>query len=284
MEGKLIEISLADGTSTKVTQFGTIRDAQTPVFICLSAMGVAGSYYQVLAEELAAQGHVAFTTDYRGIGHSSVRPPAQDFGYKEIIEIDYRGIVETVIKQFSEHPIYFLGHSLGGQLGGLYLSRYLPAQVKGIILVASCSVYYRGWPGLTGYGALIGTQMSNLISQVLGYFPGKKIGFGGTEAKSVMRDWSRQARTGKYTVSRTDFDYEAALGQLNIPVLAISIQGDNFAPQRAIMNLYEKYHVAAPVHHHHLSPSEAGIPQLNHFNWARQPTGVVQIVNSWLPK
>ncbi|NRB51590.1 MAG: alpha/beta fold hydrolase [Saprospiraceae bacterium] len=283
MYSKLLSIELPDGASTKITQFGETPDKQGSVFICLSAMGVAGSYYKKLAEHLAAKGHVAFTTDYRGIGHSSVRPPKADFGYKEIIEYDYKGIIETVISAFPEHPIYLFGHSLGGQLGGLYLGRYLPKQVKGIILIASCSVYYRGWPGLMAYATLFGTQLFALISRGLGYFPGKKLGFGGTEATTVMRDWSRQARTGKYLLGGSDFDYEGALAELKTPVLAISIQGDRLAPKTAIMNLYQKYHASAPIHHHHLSSQEAGIPKLNHFNWARQPSGVIKVVQSWLP-
>lgn len=282
MYSKLIEIKLQDGAATKITQFGEASNENTSVFICLSAMGVAGSYYQPLAEHLAANGHVAFTTDYRGIGHSSVQARSTDFGYREIIEYDYKEIIETVIDRFPDQPIYLLGHSLGGQLGGLYLGRYVPKQVQGIILIASCSVYYRGWSGLTAYGTLVMTQLFAAVSGILGYFPGKQLGFGGTEAKTVMRDWSRQARTGQYRVEGTDFDYEAALSQLKIPVLAISIQGDNFAPKKAIMNLYQKYHDSAPVHHHHLSPEEAGIPKLNHFNWARQPSGVVKVVQSWL--
>ena len=116
MYSKLLAIELEDGASTKITQFGEVPNKQGSVFICLSAMAVAGSYYKNLAEHLAASGHGAFTTDYRGIGHSSVRPPKADFGYKEIIEYDYRGIVETVINAFPEHSIYLLGHSLGGQL------------------------------------------------------------------------------------------------------------------------------------------------------------------------
>ncbi|MBX2873810.1 MAG: alpha/beta fold hydrolase [Saprospiraceae bacterium] len=283
MYTQLIDIELQDGASTKITQFGEAGTENSSVFICLSAMGVAGSYYKNLGEHLAAKGHIAFTTDYRGIGHSSLRPPKADFGYKEIIEYDYKGIIEAVINRFPATPIYLLGHSLGGQLGSLYLGRYLPKQVHGIILIASCSVYYRGWPGFMAYATLFGTQMAALISSGLGYFPGKKVGFGGTEAKTVMRDWSRQARTGSYIVERSDFDYEEALSQLNIPVLAISIQGDNFAPRKAMMNLYQKYHTSAPIHHHHLSPEEAGIPKLNHFNWARQPSGVVKMVQSWLP-
>ncbi len=111
MYRELIQIELKDGASTKITQFGEALSPHESVCICLSAMGVAGSYYQPLAEYLAVNGQVAFTTDYRGIGHSSVRPPSSDFGYKEIIEYDYKAIMETVISRFPDNPIYLLGHT-----------------------------------------------------------------------------------------------------------------------------------------------------------------------------
>lgn len=277
-----IDIALEDGATTKIAQFGQIKNDTQPIFICLSAMGVAGSYYKPLAIQLSEQGAVAFTTDYRGIGHSSVLPKQNDFGYKEIVDYDYRGIFTTIIDRYPNNPKYLLGHSLGGQLGSLYLSRFKAPSVKGVILIASCSVYYKGWDGIAAYLTLLGTQSCMLISQVLGYFPGKVLGFGGTEAKSVMRDWSRQARTGAYRPANTDFDYEAALQELKLPSLVISIQGDQYAPKKAITHLYKKFHPAAPIHHHHLTPDEAGIPNLNHFNWVRQPQGISVIIQEWL--
>lgn len=282
MDNTQIDIALEDGASTKITQFGETKDGNQPIFICLSAMGVAGSYYKPLAIELSKQGAVAFTTDYRGIGHSSVAPKQHDFGYKEIVDYDYRGIFSTVNDRYPNNPKYLLGHSLGGQLGSLYVSRFAEPSVKGLILIASCSVYYKGWEGMAAWLTLFGTQSCFVISQVLGYFPGKVLGFGGTEAKSVMRDWSRQARTGAYKPSNSDFDYEGALQNLKLPALAISIQGDQYAPKKAVTNLYKKFHPSTAVHHHHLTPDEAGIPNLNHFNWVRQPKGIGSIIQEWL--
>ena len=279
---QLIDIKLADGASTSIVRFGTPTDPLTPVIICFSAMGVAGSYYRPLAEALATAGFPTFTTDYRGLGQSSVRARKQDFGYREIIEYDYHGVIQVITEEYPSNPKYFLGHSLGGQLGSLYLSRYQTPSVKGLILVASCSVYYRGWPGVTAYVTLFGTQLAGLLGNLLGYFPGKTLGFGGTESKTVIGDWSRQARTGQYWTKGSNFNYEEALSGLELPVLAISIEGDQYAPVAATKNLYQKYHPAATVYHHTMTAKEADHPTLNHFNWARQPSGTVSLIENWL--
>lgn len=105
-----------------------------------------------------------------------------------------------------------------------------------MILIASCSVYYKGW-GSKQYPTLVATQFFTLVSVLLGYFPGEKIGFDGTEAKTVISDRSNQSRTGNYVIKNDDFDFEVALQKVDIPILAISFQADTFATQKAVEHL-----------------------------------------------
>ena len=137
---------------------------------------------------------------------------------------DYDAIMQEVNRRFPENPHFLLGHSLGGQLSCLYLSRY-QTKVKGLILICCCSVYYKGWKGFMRYGTLLFTQFFGLVARLLGYFPGKKLGFGGLEAKTVMIDWSGQARSGYYRLKDSDIDYEAALAQLKVPSLVVTLEG-----------------------------------------------------------
>ncbi len=41
-------------------------------------------------------------------------------------------------------------------------------------------------------------------------------------------------------------------------------------------------HSSVAIHHHHLTPDEAGISDLNHFNWVRQPQGIGSIIQEWV--
>lgn len=267
-----------DGTSTEVN----VVSAENPtcVVIVQPAMGVFAKYYLPLAEALVSNGFTVVLADLRGNDTSSVRPKrGVDFGYKEMLEQDLESVVSFVSEQFKSLPIYLLAHSLGGQLSCLYTSKN-QSKLSGLILSATCSVYYGGWNGLSKYQILAGTQFANLVAGVMGYFPGKKVGFGGTEARTVIKDWSRQSRTGKYQPSNDDFDYEKALSEINLPILAISYEGDNLCPKGAVEHLLRKMK-SAQIDHIHLERNDPRNDGFNHFNWAKKPQKIVEIIQNW---
>ena len=259
MEPEQVNISLPEGNSTAISIYSPETTSEnSPVLIIFPAMGVKGSYYRPLAESLLAKGCIVVITDLRGHGASNLRPSRKtDFGYESMITQDYDAIIQKINHRFPENPQYLLGHSLGGQLSCLYLSRYQTG-VKGLILICCCSVYYKGWKGFMRYGTLFFTQFFGLVARLLGYFPGKKLGFGGLEARTLMKDWSKQARTGYYRLANSDFDYEAALAHFKVPTLVITLEGDNFAPPEAAKNLYRKFHPDAQITHRHFAQKRAG--------------------------
>ena len=280
MPPKSIPISIPDGSTNKITVFGEANSG--PILLIFPAMGVKASYYTPFATALTESGMTAITADLRGLGHSSIRPSRSvDFGYKDMLELDYRAVFDQVEKLFPRRPRIVLGHSLGGQLGALFLSRF-PEEAQGLILIAACSVYYKGWPGWQQYRTWFGTQLFGQIAGTLGYFPGHRIGFGGKGAKTTLLDWSRQARTGRYELTNSDFDYEEALGRLKTPLLGISIAGDNLAPRTAMEQLYHKFHPDQELTHFHISAKESQVSGLNHFNWAREPRYFASQIQEWV--
>lgn len=63
---------------------------------------------------MVGEGYVVFIIDYRGIGYFFVCLFKVDFGYREIVEYDYKVIIEMVIDYFFGNFIYLFGYSLGG--------------------------------------------------------------------------------------------------------------------------------------------------------------------------
>lgn len=276
---QVLPVTAGDGTHCEITLFPSPGAEASPVVLCLPAMGVPARSYEGLAMALAMTGLHVITADLRGTGLSSVRASRQiDFGYHEMLTRDLPAIVARIRSLFPDRDLYLLGHSLGGQLSALYAASR-PAQVAGLILVATGSVYWRGWDFPMNLGILAGTQIAGVIASVLGYFPGKKVGFAGLEGKRVMRDWARTARTGRYRIENDETDYEVTLQGLRAPVLAIAIAGDAFAPERAVRNLCNKLK-GTNLTHARLASGGSGVAP--HFSWLKQPGPVIGEIDAWL--
>ena len=162
----------------------------------------------------------------------------------------------------------------------LYASLF-PDKVEGLVLVASCSVYYRGWGFPVSGGIWLGTQSACILAALLGYFPGRQLGFGGTAARTVIRDWARNARTGAYRLVNSPHDFETLLKRLQRPVMAVSIAGDGFAPPRAMDNLCRKF-PDAPLTRWHVPPDDLALEGRDHFGWVRHSGPIVARIGPWV--
>ena len=279
MENQQIDIELGDQASVKITVYSNHRST-SPIILILPAMGVKASYYEPFVQQLKEQGLMAITADLRGLGLSSIRPSSKvDFGYFEMVK-DLKVITDVIKKEFPNQKIYGLGHSLGGQIAALAQAKY-PSLLDGLVLTAANSVYYKGWAGKQRYTNLFGYYVFSLMSRMLGYFPGHKVGFGGKAAKTQMIDWSHVGKKGWYQLVGDSLDYEAALNQLKIPVLAIYIEGDWMSPKAAMAHLYQKFNSAAPITNFTLTRAATGV-QLNHFNWVKNSTTIAKAIKNWI--
>ncbi|MEM6725817.1 MAG: alpha/beta fold hydrolase [Bacteroidota bacterium] len=279
MEAQKIHIQLSDGVSTEVTLFE--HAAPKALILLFTAMGVEARYYKPFATALSEVGYHVVSMDYRGNGGSSVRPSRSvNYGYETIVTIDYAEVIEQMHQQFPQLPILYLGHSLGGQLCSLSAARF-PGMAKGLIQVACCSVYYKCFPGQER-SAWFATRIFDKIARLRGFFPGNLVGFAGKESMNVMQDWCTQGKTGRYDLANSDFDYETALSNLKIPLLAIGVANDYLAPTPAREHLHAKFHPDSPQTHLEWSEKTTGRTDLNHFSWARKPDGLIPFFTEWI--
>jgi predicted alpha/beta hydrolase len=276
MHREEIVIVSQDGIASKIAVFAEDPAPSAPVLICMPAMGVAAKFYEPLALPIVQQGWRFVTADLRGNGLYALRVGrGVNFGYHEMITFDWPAVVDKVKTLFPDAPVYLLGHSLGGQLSALYLAAS-PEAASGLILVAAPSVHFKGWELPLSLGVLAGTQAACGLASLIGYFPGRKIGFGGTEARGMICDWARQARTGRYQPSGSTLDYERLLKELEIPVLAFSFEGDFLSPEKAVGNLLAKMR-RARVTRVHLAGDD-----LDHFHWVKNPDPIIEKIRGWI--
>jgi predicted alpha/beta hydrolase len=277
-----LRVRAEDGAESEATLFVQERGQPTQaVIVCTPAMGVPARFYESLGQALAERGLCAVTSELRGIGSSSVRVQrGVDFGYHELALRDLPAVVSAVRGVYPEAPIFVLGHSLGGQVSALYASAHAEL-VKGLILVASGSPYFRNWPFPGNLGVLMGSQMMRGISSVLGYYPGRRFGFGGTEARRLIREWSSFAARGRLQVHQSPHDVESRLREFSRPLLAISFDDDRLAPRSAVDHLVSKM-PRAELTRRHVVPSEVGASVLSHFHWAKRPAPIAELIGTWV--
>jgi predicted alpha/beta hydrolase len=274
------KIQYRDNATNQVVTFQTKEKADTTL-ICLPAMGVRASYYESFADNLCGHGFNVVTADWRGQGKSSVRASKKiNFGYEEIIG-DLKELIEHTDKWFPSTKKIIVGHSLGGQIGSLFASRY-PNLINGLILITSCSVFYKGWDRIDRVKLYIAGNSFYLLSRIIGHFPGRIIGFGGREARTVIKDWCYNAIYGEYKLANSNHNYELSLKKMNKPVLSFSVEDDQLASRTAIENLLKKFDPQASIFHLHLTSDLTNISPLNHFSWAKDPNYLGQQIRNWL--
>ena len=274
-----IALTSGDGHRFGATLFPA-NASPAPVLIFLSALGTPAKVYRHFGRELSQHGLHVWTPDWRGIDSSSIRAGrCNDFGYRHLVEMDITANINAARQRFPDAPIWLGGHSLGGQLTLLAAAR--SSEIAGAILIASGSVHMPCYQGKLRWGIRLLVSLSGIASAIFGYFPGTRIGFGGREAAGVMDDWSHVARTGRYQPTGSEWDYEALMRSLCIPILAITFSADGWSPATAAKALLGK----APncsVKHLDWSAADTDGVALDHYSWLKRPDLVVPTVAGYM--
>ncbi|WP_431934937.1 alpha/beta hydrolase family protein [Micromonospora sp. RP3T] len=235
-----------------------------PVVVIWPAMGVRARYYRPFAAALRDAGLAVIVADLRGTGESTPAPARTcRYGYAELAT-DVGAVLDALKPRLDGRVRVLLGHSLGGQVAVLHQALHDAGRVDGLALVAVGLPWWRRYPGRRGWGVLPYTQGIAAVARLLGVWPGW--GFGGRQASGVIRDWAHTARTGRFP-TLDGVDAEAAVRRIRTPVLAVSVDDDQYTPHETLDHLCDKL-TGAPVTRHRYTVTEAGTA-LDHFTWVR---------------
>lgn len=273
-----LPIFFSDGSHNILNVYKTDIPS-APVFLIAPALGVRAKYYEYLCYLMVDHGWNAITMDWRGSGNSSVKVTNKtNFGYHEIITIDYPAIIDGIRTIFPDNPLYLLGHSLGGQLNLLFAS-LKGNKFKGLALIAGGSNFYKNLKFPQRYIRFFNYYLIRIVTSLCGYFPGDIFGFAGKESKNIILDWLQESLKGKYAVRNSPNDYEQLLKTLNLPVLFITLHGDHHVTQSCAKYLASKL-VRADVHFVELHASDYNlkIKKFNHFNWNKNATPIIKVI------
>jgi len=277
-----LKIILSDGVNSHVTLYQPKSDYSYLLF-CLPAMGVRAKFYFTLAQTLSQYNLGVACVGWRGTEKSSGHSPKKfDWGWERLL-IDIHEQYLFIKQRFPKKKLVLVGHSLGGQLALLFTARFNP-DIEKLVLLATCSPYHVGWSGLNRLKVVMASLLFPLVSSVLGYFPGRKLGFAGIEAKTVIKDWSRVIRTGEFRPQDSIFDHESALSSFDsrAKILSVLFADDFLSPQPANKELLSKLNDRADIDHLMIKAEMLGLTEVNHFNWARKPQHLSKVIKHWI--
>lgn len=276
-----IRIHSEDGAQADATAFAPEQTSPKAVIVCTPAIGMAARYYESLGRELARLGFCAVTADLRGVGSSTVRARrGVDFGYRELIAYDLPAVIAAARAMYPTTPLLLLGHSIGAHISAMYAS-VNPGAVRGLIYVAAGTSFYKNWEFPGNLWLLGAALLTRSVSAVLGYFPGRTFRLFGTEARRLMQEWSALTTGGRFNVTGGQHDFEQTLPSVTLPILALSFEGDHFAPVTAVRHLLAKTPRAATTETR-LRPADLNAPSLDHFRWTKYPVPLAAIIGRWI--
>lgn len=260
--------SALDGYPLATTWFEPPADgAVRATLVIASATAVKRSYYADFATAMAEAGLRTVTFDYRGIGGSA---PETLRGFaarmQDWAEQDLDGVLREVDRRWPDDPVVYLGHSFGGQALGLL--RHAPS-VRAAVLVASQSGYWRLWRGLGRLRVIaLWFGLIPLLTRVVGYLPGRRLGLGEDQPAGVARQWARWGRHPSYILS-AGTDVAERFAEVRIPIRAYTATDDDYAPHAAAAALLSCY-AGAAVEHRHLEPRDLDADRIGHFGFFRE--------------
>lgn len=250
-----------------------IPAAPRQALLWLPALGVAARHYLPLAEALAAQGVAVFVHEWRGNGSSTLRPSRdRDWGYRQLLCEDLPAS-HAALAQHSALPLTIGGHSLGGQLACCYAALH-PQAFAQLWLVASGTPYWRHFAAPRRYLLPLAYRLMAWLAQRQGVLHGRRLGFGGTEARGLIADWTRVGLSSRYAAAGMTADLEALLAQLTAPVRGVLLQDDWMAPETSLRAFVRKL-APRTLQVQSLDAARLGTAA-DHFAWMKRPAAVAQ--------
>lgn len=257
-------------------------DDATWRLLMVPAMGISARNYIIFAKQLAQLGAEVFIHEWRGLGSSSLRASRTcDWGYRELL-MDLEGSLEKIKAQSDDRantPLLVAGHSLGSQLA-LLLQAIRPESIDGAVCIAGGAPFYKAFPFPMRSALRVMFWAMPWLAQRVGHYPGYRLGFAGREARSVMRDWAKSGRTGRYKPSGVGTDLEQAMAEITQPILGVVMADDWFVPLGSLHYLLNK---APRAHTSVYQQGRSGLTgTADHYRWMKQPKPTALAVADWV--
>ncbi len=238
-------------------------DSDTVVLVN-SATAVPRRFYQRFATCVQRQGWETLTYDYRGIGDS--KPPLLrgfDADMRDWALLDMNAMVDWIDRTLAPKRLFVIGHSFGGQALGMIENA---GRVDAMVGVSAQSGYWGAQGGSEPAKVrLLVTAVIPLLARLIGFFPWSWFASGADLPKGVALEWARWRRDPDYLLGDKSLPLERYRA-FNAPVLAYSIEDDDWGTRRAVDDMMRAY---PNVTRRHIAPTDYDLSRLQHMGFFR---------------
>jgi len=259
--GKMVSIPARDGYVLAGTLFRGDASRRRIVVIN-AAVAVPGNFYRHFAAGLAAAGYTALTWDYRGVGASR---PEKLRGFeataRDWIFSDMSGVVDWVVTELGPDRIFFVGHSLGGQVAGLLDNA---SSLDGMVTMSAQSGHWRLQGGEQKIVVLLHTWVSlPVLSRLFGFMPWGFFGSGEDLPKNAALEWAGWCRNRRYILGDESLPLDR-YQNFTAPVLAYSFGDDKWGTPRSVDAMMRAY---PRLERRHVEPADFGLTRIGHVGY-----------------
>ncbi|WP_122315745.1 alpha/beta fold hydrolase [Pseudomonas cichorii] len=274
-------ITCSDGQRVDVTVHSHTETVKAVVQLN-PATGVTERMYFPFAQYLASNGFAVITYNYRGVSRNGPHPKTVQAGFTAWADQDVEAVTEWVSGQYPQIPHLAVGHSFGGHAIGLCASSSKLSAAVTICAHAGCLRFIRPWQERLKVTILL-KILGPLSARFLGYFPGRRLGIGEDLPAGVMREWSRWTSLRQYFFDDASVNAPARFARPTMPILAIGIDDDPWAPAEAI-DLMSSHMTRCNVERRQLGPADSAGSPIGHLGFFRQQHAdtLWPIVARWL--
>jgi len=260
-------IKTQKGHRLKATFYTPDNKAKAAVLI-VPAIGVSQYYYRAFAEWLCSHGYLVVTFDYFGMGLSlSGKLKDVDTSVISWAEADCSAMVKAVSDEMSDKPLYWIGHSLGGQVLGFVNHQ---ERISKVITIAAGSGYWlENSPQLKKRAWLLWYFVAPVTTQIFGYFPGKRLNMVGNLPKGVIKQWRSWCLHPEYMVGVEDENVKQAFASVTLPITSFSFTDDELMSEKNINSLHGFY-TSAEKTMIRLAPADIGEKRVGHFGFFKE--------------
>ena len=251
-----IKIRTKDGRMICATCYISLKPNGKNIIVAPAAAAAAyvtQREYRSFAVFFQQLGYNVFTFDYRGVGDSAPNHLKEcDARLQQWAVLDADAVIRYVKTSFPAMELIYVGHGIGGELIGLaQASQY----INKLVLVSSSLSCKRLWSWKGRMRITFLKAVGSVSNRLLGYFPGKRLGFPRDLPKGVMHEWSDWCNkpNGIFDVF-PDNNYR----KLTIPLFAFSFSNDWMTPEKGVEGLLS-YFSSASVTWYHDHPHNQGL-------------------------